>query len=554
MCFFWSCGGDARRTDGPTKKLPLYDRTGWLQAEDHAATRLRHDDYAGIARALDHDGYAVVAGVIKGKNALAQARASLWRSVADVKPPSAAAPVPQPGLWSGNASKIGGTLAEWRKLREMSTGFGMPWSLAHSELFWRVRSLPRLRRIFAEAVFGGTEDLIVSFDTGSVFPPTEIVEDAVGYDIIEGWLHADQSPLWRPGPQTVQSFVSLYDQNRSTGAFVVYPGSHMCHDLMCGASIGRSRMATPIGDDDPVPIPPPKVGENFVQIQPADAAVTAFLPECGASTVPRAGARLIAGVKAGDALLWDSRVAHMSSPPEPYQTRSEAPWEIDHEYEMKFKEYPPARAVVYVSMAPRRWADDEVLLRRQQAFRDGEPCTHWPYLVDSCVGEKNKPHPVRSLMALSPPATPQRLTDIAAPSRSQRNGEGEDSGGSSGGGGNGGTSNSGTSNSGTSNGEATLALIGFTDEQLALGRRLAEEAGEPPSAPRHDAGLPKPPFCNATHCHNGTRVVPHEGWGFADVGTNSAVLSIHAKPIIANGMPRKKYGKGSRKYGEARTD
>ena len=39
MCFFWSCGGDARRTDGPTKKLPLYDRTGWLQAEDHAAKR-----------------------------------------------------------------------------------------------------------------------------------------------------------------------------------------------------------------------------------------------------------------------------------------------------------------------------------------------------------------------------------------------------------------------------------------------------------------------------------------------------------------------------------
>ena len=54
----------------------------------------------------------------------------------------------------------------------------------------------------------------------------------------------------------------------------------------------------------------------------------------------------------------------------------------------------PARAVVYVSMAPRHWADDAALLRRQEAFANCEPCTHWPFTVERCTSNLN-PGPIR---------------------------------------------------------------------------------------------------------------------------------------------------------------
>ena len=48
----------------------------------------------------------------------------------------------------------------------------------------------------------------------------------------------------RPGRQTVQSFTSLYDQDASTGAFVVVPRSHKRHKQVT-KRVYRARPDTP---------------------------------------------------------------------------------------------------------------------------------------------------------------------------------------------------------------------------------------------------------------------------------------------------------------------
>lgn len=668
----------ARRIEGPTRSFPLYDReiptvesilspennnenfdyVSWynkwtrttvLQAQPYEARRLKHNDYEGIADAIARDGYAVVANVVGNREALAQLRASLWRSVRDVKEPeeqqanegqSRDPPTPpRPGPWDGNVSLQGGTLSEWQRLSSFSTGFGMPWSMAHSECFWRARALPRLSKIFG-SFFGGTDDLIVSFDTGSIFPPAGgpmhrshkrggkrakgkkqfysfNLEDAADYDLIEGWLHTDQNPLWRPGRQTIQSFVTLYDQDELTGGFVVYPGSHHCHDWLSAAAMWRQTMKKvntnfpheaaltqyhhdpelypghpdggwgglgDIGDNfnHTAPLPLPKTGENFVQLNPRDVASSRFMvpPHAFRGVVghlpdeelerlereaderakwapgvhpfaqdayylrqevkrdsARDGPRLLTGLRAGDAVFWDSRVAHMNAPP-PYNVSSRLnKCASDEAREDGEQTWLPARAVVYVSMTPRAWASDEVLLRRQQAFRDAEPCTHWPFLVDSCLGVKNSIAPptaegatsaVRSLLPLSPPPTAARLSGLYPGSGS------------------------------------ALALIGFTDAQLQQGRDLALRAASETTASAavddtdgttaaaadraklvaeyaqnaSDAGSwnrenapPKPPWCDESHCYNGSVVKAHSGWGFADAGDCDFVrLWIEAWP------------------------
>lgn len=439
------------RSRGPTWAAPLYDEhSGALLATPENPIRHRHTDSTAIAAALKRDGYVVVRDVLPAGNELEQARSSIWRNLASLSfgppPPN----VPPPWGYEGGDVREGGTMEEWSRLRQVSNAFGMPWPMSQSEWGWRIRSLPRLAEVFASAVFNGTTDLITSFDVGSISPPP-LVEAQVGYELLEGWLHVDQNPVWRPGRQTTQSLVTCYDADESTGSFVVYPGSHKFHHEIASAALarGRRRGATP-----------PKESENFVQIQPGD-----IVENMGKAYVTPVLVRM----RAGDALFWDSRVVHMSSPPSilnPPVDRLPVEWPL-----FGVPVYRPARAVVYVTLTPRHWASDEVLLRRQEAFFNCEPCTHWPFTVARCTSELN-PGPIRDQLPL-PPAPPLEHMSPEA-----------------------------------------VALIGFTDEQVALaGQRMGLSERR-----RRDTGFPRPPHCDAEFCYNGTLALRHRGRGLLDVG------------------------------------
>ena len=95
--------------------------------------------------------------------------------------------------------------------------------------------------------------------------------------------------------------------------------------------------------------------------------------------------------KAGDAIIWDSRTVHCSTPSlrnrdqdKPPAMAAEArrstPAVAEGSWLAADDQRPrPARAVVYASMVPRSRATDEVLLARQDALRNGVTCTHWPF-------------------------------------------------------------------------------------------------------------------------------------------------------------------------------
>ena len=285
-----------RRSRGPTYGAPLYDElTGELRATPESPVRHLHTDSAAIGTALERDGYAVVREVLPDGNELSQARSSIWRNLASLS--FGPAHPHSESLWgyAGGDVREGGTLREWDMLRQVSNPFGMPWPMSQSEWGWRIRSLPALAHVFSHSIFNGTTDMIVSFDVGSVYPPPE-VEEAVGWELLEGWLHVDQNPIWRPGRQTIQSLVTCYDADERTGSFIVYPGSHHFHHEVASAALARSRSRGAA---------PPAVSENFVQVQSSD--VTQHMP-AHAYRPP-----VLLRMRAGDAVFWDSRVVHMVS-------------------------------------------------------------------------------------------------------------------------------------------------------------------------------------------------------------------------------------------------
>ena len=127
-------------------------------------------------------------------------------------------------------------------------------------------------------------------------------------------------------------------------------------------------------------------------------------------------------------------------------------------------------------MTPRHWATDAALLRRQAAFSNCEPCTHWPFTVERCTSNLN-PGPIRDQLPL-PPAPPLGHMSPEA-----------------------------------------VALIGFTDGQIEAARRRVGGSGQ--TRRRHDTGFPPPPFCDEVFCYNvpnaSGSAMRHRGAGLPDL-------------------------------------
>ena len=228
-------------------------------------------------------------------------------------------------------------------IRSLPNPYGIVWhhGVGHSRLAWFVRTRPRLLDFFARV--WNTTDLITSFEGFSWLPPREYEAD---WKIVDLWFHTDQNGVSRPGRQTVQSFTSLYDQDASTGAFVVVPRSHRQHAKVT-QRVYRARPDTP---DD----------QQFLMLPANDPIVS------NTSNRPPHLVR----VKAGDSILWDSRAVHCSTP----SLLTETPPAVSPGDSPR-----PARVVVYASLSPRRLAPERVLLERQRALCERQTCTHWPF-------------------------------------------------------------------------------------------------------------------------------------------------------------------------------
>jgi hypothetical protein len=163
-----------------------------------------------------------------------------------------------------------------------------------------------------------------------MLPPARI-EDSQ-WNVAESWFHTDQNAKTRAGRQTVQSFTSLFDQSEATGGFVVVPRSWKSHKKVT-ARVYRHNPRT-------------ADSQQFLMIPPDD-------PVLSTPHAPH-----LVRCRAGDAVLWDSRTVHCSTPSlrnVPGIVRSDGS--------------DPARVVVYASMAPRRRASTEVILRRRRCSR-----------------------------------------------------------------------------------------------------------------------------------------------------------------------------------------
>ena len=277
--------------------------------------------------------------------------------------------------------------ATW--VRNQPNPYGIFWlfGAGHSRLAWFLRTRPQLRRMFA--LVWDTEDLIASFEGFSMFPPAQ-VEDS--WRLGEAWFHTDQNHRSRPGLQTIQSFTSLYDQDESTGGFVVVPRSWERHAKVT-ARIYQEAPRTP-------------EEQQFLMVPPND-------PVLSRPHVPR-----LIKCHAGDTVMWDSRTVHCSTPSlrnretvERTSGASESPkaapraaaapsasalgkgWQSEGTDAAHDVVEPPARVAVYCSMAPRTRASDDVLLARQRALLAHQTCTHWPFDTTCLESPEAMGHP-----------------------------------------------------------------------------------------------------------------------------------------------------------------
>lgn len=219
------------------------------------------------------------------------------------------------------------TNTEMQKVGDSTTGILVNAGFGQSDFCWHARLLPSVKKAFAKV--WKTNELICSFDGGNLFRPFHRNRQTAAWKTSGNWFHVDQGRK-NPGFSCVQGIVSFYDANEGTGGLCVVPKSHLMHSKLMDYAA--------CNDNDLVPIPIHDTVLNHKR-----------LVTC----------------KAGDLILWDSRTIHCNTPAikQPTMPSNE-----------------PIRAVSYVCMTPKDFANEVVLYNRRQAFLAGLGTSHWPHL------------------------------------------------------------------------------------------------------------------------------------------------------------------------------
>ena len=245
-------------------------------------------------------------------------------------------------------------------------------------------------------VAGVADDLLVSFDGAAVFRPWRARAEAARTK--GGWYHVDQN-FWNVGKQElacVQGLVALTDAHEGTGGLVLFPGSHREF-----ARLSRLKRVKSEYEERP---------EDYVRFQ--EREIDRVLVQ-GKGKHGRMLPSLVR-LRAGDMLLWDSRVVHSGAPgwlPEAGDALERGggggggaggstfpglgrTWREPEGELLRIAGYvcmmPAARIP-----APRR---EHILDVRQRIFGRGWATTHWP--LDPALGAKeDKPRVEREAPA-----------------------------------------------------------------------------------------------------------------------------------------------------------
>ena len=203
---------------------------------------------------------------------------------------------------------------------------------------WSIRAHPGVQQVFSTIWSVPPQDLIASLDGMLVWrhkAPCS-ASPAGGLN-----LHVDQDPFTKTGPQCVQGMIPFLDVTKDIGGLKLVPRSHSdeMQEQIRKEYLAR-KPTLPKGD--------------FVKVDDAK-----YDPEA-----------IVVEAKAGDLILWDSRVIHGSRVgPATLQPGDGG----------------LARCTGLVCMTPRVWASQEVLRERERGFQAGTGFTHWPHEAVSSV-------------------------------------------------------------------------------------------------------------------------------------------------------------------------
>jgi len=223
-------------------------------------------------------------------------------------------------------------------------------AVGHSEFMWFNRGLRTVQTIYS--TIWNDSNLATGFDGFCMHRPFEYNDK---WRTQTGWYHLDQNGAHKPDRICVQGFVNYYDAGEKDGGLVVVPGSHKIFtDIFknrpeltaCGDFIRLNKF----GPDSP--------WQN--EIAEADLGP---IKVCA---------------KAGDMVLWDSRMIHCNSPATTARVLPEDGSIL-----------PLRRLVAYVCMTPASRLTPTAIAKRHEAYFKGHTSSHWPEEI-STAGRTNK--------------------------------------------------------------------------------------------------------------------------------------------------------------------
>mmetsp|Transcript_5629 Transcript_5629/g.6991 ORF Transcript_5629/g.6991 Transcript_5629/m.6991 type:complete len:376 (-) Transcript_5629:127-1254(-) len=237
---------------------------------------------------------------------------------------------------------------------------------------WLIRGLESIRNIFSQ--IWKTDELLVSMDSVILWLPWWKNKNWIPHS--EG-LHIDQNPFRKPDRCCVQGMVPLLDVTDITGGLEVIPFSHL--------SDAQNRFK----------LLHPYLERNF-----SDWCVVRNHDNKNAKPI-------LLKAKAGDLILWDSRLIHGGKVGTGYQMIKNQNHEVSNESNhesnresnvMKTDDNTQssasernqstnqslhyqglARMAIPICMTPRSFASNKILETRRRGFENGSTFTHWPH-------------------------------------------------------------------------------------------------------------------------------------------------------------------------------
>ncbi len=204
--------------------------------------------------------------------------------------------------------------------------------VGQSDFMWNIRSNRNIKRVYSQ--IWNTNQLLVSFDGCGLYRDWRYNSK---WKTKAGWYHVDQNPIQKPNRCCIQGFVSLTNQNQTTGGLIVFPDTHL-----------RFEQLNDLG----------KRPRDFVMIP---------------STHPifdggQAIGKLIQ-CQSGDLVLWDSRLVHCNSPA----------FSVEEQDRNQLADL--LRIVAYVSMSPTEFIRGHTLAefrrQRKELARNNSTLSHW---------------------------------------------------------------------------------------------------------------------------------------------------------------------------------